>query len=417
MDHDLARDPLALSARPADDDLLLEWTHRLLQDPAVRAAAKVVREDDARTLEQQVLLASTPAPPFLEAERGRLMARLLRESGTSAPWVDDEGNVLAWMGPPGPAPLVLSAHLDTVFPASQEISFRQEGDRWIGPGICDDARGLAALLSLVRALSALPGRPGYPILVAASVGEEGVGDLRGVRHLLGPTGAASDARGFISLDGAGVTRVIASGVGSRRFRATLSGPGGHSWVDWGRVNPIQILARGLASFDGIPLGPGSTVNVGRVEGGTSVNAIPTSAWAEYETRSEREEELARVEAALTGALESAVAGANRDVGAGAAASLEIRRIGHRPAGITPPDTGLVRAAVAATRAVTGGAELAASSTDANFPMSVGIPAITLGAGGEAGDAHTPSEWYRNEQGPEGVLRALLTLLALEAAED
>lgn len=417
MNADLARDPLALAAAPPHEPVLMDRVRRLLDDAAVRDAARAIRDDDSRTFREQLLLAATPAPPFHEAERGRVMARLLAESGAGEPWVDAEGNVLAWMGPPGPAPLVVSAHLDTVFPASQEIAFRQDGDRWIGPGICDDARGLAALLALVRALSGLPERPAYPVLVAASVGEEGVGDLRGVRHLFGPHGFASDARGFISLDGAGVGRIIASGVGSRRFRATVSGPGGHSWVDWGRVNPIQIAARGLAAFDAIPLGEGSTVNVGRVEGGTSVNAIPTGVWVEYETRSEREDELQRIEAALNGALEGAVAQANGEAPAGVGATLDIQRIGRRPAGTTLPDAPLVRAAVAATRVVTGGAELAASSTDANLPMSLGIPAITLGAGGEAGDAHTPNEWYRNEKGPEGVLRALLTLLALHAAEE
>ena len=417
MNADLARDPLALAVEPPPDPLLADRVLRLLQDPEVQEAVEAVRADDPRTLREQLLLASTPAPPFHEAERGRVMARLLEESGAGEPWVDEEGNVLAWLGPQGPAPVVVSAHLDTVFPASQEIAFRQEGDRWIGPGICDDARGLAALLALVRALARLPGRPGYPLLLAASVGEEGVGDLRGVRYLFGPQGTAPDARGFISLDGAGVGRVIASGVGSRRFRASLSGPGGHSWVDWGRVNPIQILARGLAGFDRIPLGAGSTVNVGRVEGGTSVNAIPTDVWVEYETRSERESELARIEDALTAALEAAVSDANRDGPAGLGAVLDIQRIGRRPAGITPPDTQLVRAAVAATRTVAGSAELAASSTDANLPMSLGIPAITLGAGGEAGEAHTPREWYRNDKGPEGVLRALLTLLALDALGD
>ena len=418
MAHDLARRPLALSTQPHEDEKLRRRIRDLLEDFVLQDAARSIREDDSRTFREQLLLASTPAPPFQEAERGRVMARLLKESGAGEPWIDAEGNVLAWMGPPGPAPLVVSAHLDTVFPASQEISFRQEGDRWIGPGICDDARGLAVLLALVRALAGLPGRPGYPVLVAASVGEEGVGDLRGVRHLFGPQGAAPDARGFISLDGAGVGRVIASGVGSRRFRATISGPGGHSWVDWGRVNPIQVLARAVAAFDHIPLPEGCTVNVGRVEGGTSVNAIPTGVWVEYETRSEREDELRRIEGALTRALEEAVAGADgagRD--AAGAASLDIQRIGHRPAGITEPGSPLVRAAVAATRVVTGTAELAASSTDANLPMSLGIPAITLGAGGEAGDAHTPAEWYRNVKGPEGVLRALLTLLALDAAAE
>lgn len=415
MPPDLARPPRALPPAPPDDPDTDRTVLRLRRRPDIASVLRRILAEDGRTLEEQLLLARTPAPPFEEAERGRVMAGLLRAAGTGEPWTDAVGNVLAWCGEAGPSPLVLSAHLDTVFPASQEIAFRQEGDRWIGPGICDDARGLAALLALVRALRRLPGMLGYPILVAATVGEEGAGNLRGVRHLFGPEGTAHDARGFISLDGAGVGRVIASGVGSRRVRAQIGGPGGHSWVDWGRPNPIQAMARGIAAFDAIPLDPGTTVSVGRVEGGTSVNAIPTGVWAEYETRSESEESLEQVETAMAGALTAAVEGANAGVPAEHRLSLELEVIGRRPGGITPPESPLVRAALAATRAVTGTAELAASSTDANLPMSLGIPAITLGAGGEAGDAHTPHEWYRNEKGPDGVVRALLTLLTLGVA--
>lgn len=346
------------------------------------------------------------------------MAELLVASGTGTPWTDEEGNVLAWFGDPGARPLVLSAHLDTVFPAEQEIRIRREGEAWVGPGVSDDARGLAVLLAAVRALKEVE-RGGLPlkcpVLLAASVGEEGVGDLRGVRHLFGPAGAGSEARGFISLDGAGIARVISVGVGSRRFRVELRGPGGHSWADYGRVNPIHVLARSVTELQDIPLPPRSTLHVGRIHGGTSVNAIPTDTWLEFELRSEDEAALESLEARATGTLERVLAAANREA-RGDPGRLELTRIGRRPGGSTPEDTVLVRSAVAATRAVAGYAELGASSTDANLPMSLGIPAVTLGAGGEAGDAHTPQEWYRNHKGPEGVLRALLTLLLWDRAE-
>jgi acetylornithine deacetylase/succinyl-diaminopimelate desuccinylase-like protein len=410
---DLARSSRSLPARPPDDPELGAALRRVLDRADVRRTVAEVRADDARTLEQQLLLASTPAPPFQEEERGRVLSRLLSEAGAGVPRVDEVGNIIARLGPAGPRPLVVSAHLDTVFPALQEIAFRQEGERWVGPGICDDARGLAVLVAFARALVRLDPLPDIPVLLVGTVGEEGVGNLRGVRHLFGAGGEGESAQGFISLDGAGINRIIASGVGSRRFRATVMGPGGHSWVDWGRVNPIHLLGRAIAGFDELTLPPGTTLNVGRVEGGTSVNAIPARAWMEYETRSESEEHLAEVENAMVGVLESVVKEGSRGARLGEDAVLEVDPIGDRPAGTTSPDRPLVRAAVEATRALVNQAELAASSTDANLPMALGIPAITLGAGGEAGEAHTTREWYRNEKGPEGVLRALFTVLALE----
>lgn len=415
MPIDLARTPRALPTLPPDDPELLDAARQLAERPDVQRLIQRVREADPRVVEEQVELARTPAPPFHEADRGRLFARLLVASGSGEPRVDPEGNVLAWLGEPGPDPLILAAHLDTVFPPSQEIAIREVDGEWVGPGICDDARGLAVLLGVARALGELDLPLGYPLLLAGTVGEEGVGNLRGVRHLFGPGGAGEGARGFISLDGAGVNRVIASGVGSRRFRAELRGPGGHSWVDWGRVNPLHALARAVVAFGRIPLPAGCTMSVGRMEGGTSINAIPDRGWMEFETRSEDEGDLAWMEEALTGALHEAVAEENQGAAQGQEAVLELTCIGRRPAGTTPTSTSLLRAAVAATRQVAGRAELAASSTDANLPMSVGVPAVTLGAGGEAGEAHTPQEWYRNENGPEGVLRAVFALLLLEAA--
>ncbi len=415
MHDDLARDSRTLPADPPDAPALAEAARRLLRRPAIRRAVHFIRDDDERTLAEQVRLASTPAPPFAEAARAGVMAELMEASGAGPASLDEVGNVRAWVGEPGERPLVISAHLDTVFPPEQEIRIRREGDCWVGPGISDDARGLAVLLAVIRAL---PPLPGLPLLAVATVGEEGVGDLRGVRHLFGPEGGLREARGFISLDGAGTGRVIAGGVGSRRFRVEVRGPGGHSWVDWGRVNPIHILADALAEAERITLPDGATFNVGRVGGGTSVNAIPTSAWCELEFRSEDEEELNLLETRLRSLLERILGlrNAGRPSGPGEEASLEIQRIGHRPAGHTDPHTPLVRSAVAATRAVVGRATLAASSTDANYPMNVGIPAITLGAGGEAGLAHTPDEWYRNVQGPDGTLRALLTLLMMEPTQ-
>lgn len=404
---------------PADPDVhALAWE---LQDSALGLRLRErLTETDERTVRDQVRLASTPAPPFHEEVRGRLMRGLLEEVGVRDLRVDEVGNVVGWFGPPGPAPLVVSAHLDTVFSQDQEIVIREENGVWTGPGICDDARGLAVLLAVLRALDAEGVTLSVPLLVAATVGEEGEGNLRGVRHLMGPDGAGSDARAFISIDGAGVRRVIAAGVGSWRARYTISGPGGHSWADAGRVNPIRVAARAVASLDEIDLPGATTLNIGRISGGTSINAIPESVWVEVEVRSEDETRLSetvrQVRACIRKAVEEWRPSGRGGVLAGAKPELVETVMGHRPAGQCDPESSLCRAAAAATRVVAGSAELASSSTDANLAMSLGIPAVTLGGGGESAEAHTVKEWYRNTNGPEGVLRTVLTLLTFAELE-
>jgi len=386
---------------------------------------RLVHETDRRTLEDQMAVTAIPAPPFGEEERARWMRDRLSEYGLEGASIDDAGNVVGRLAGADPtaAPLVLSAHLDTVFPADVDVTPRREEDRIVAPGISDDGRGLAALLTLARILARGRARTTVPLLFAATVGEEGIGDLRGVRALF-EGGAAEGAAGFVSLDGAGVTRIVSAGIGSRRRRYRVTGPGGHSWVDFGRPNPIEIVARALATLplaDELPAA--TTWSAGRTGGGTSVNAIPEAAWVEVEVRAERVADLRRIDERIGAAFESAVADANRvagRVGSGPGgpevrAELEVATIGDRPAGHTPPGDLLVGAAVSATRMLDLPVELATSSTDANVPMALGVPAITMGAGGEARGAHTVGEWYRNTLGPEGIVRALLAVLVWDAA--
>ena len=392
----------------------------LLERPRVARAVEHVRAGDAATIDAQVELSEIAAPPFSEGPRARRMAALLEEAGLSGVHVDDAGNVLGTL-PNGASarrsggrtgPLVVSAHLDTVFPSGTDVRVERNGDLLRGPGISDDARGLATVLAVARALRAAHIETETPVLFAATVGEEGIGDLRGVRHLFADGGPAAGASGFISLDGAGIERVIVRGLGSRRFRIRARGAGGHSWMDWGTPNPIHALARvagALASLD-LSTDPLTTLTIARWGGGTSINAIPQEAWLELDTRSEDETRLALLEAEVRDIVGAAAASAGRGL------VFEIEPVGSRPGGHTPVDSLLVQATLAATRSLGSLPELAVSSTDANIPMARGVPALTIGCGGEAGKAHTTHEWYRNVRGVEGVLRALYTVLAVAGVE-
>ena len=404
---------------------LLARAKALLEEEPIRQARRALEADDARTVQEQRELTQISAPPFGETARARRMAELLRGAGIRDVETDEIGNVLAWLPAPrgaaaGRRPLVLSAHLDTVFPEDTDVRVREDGDRLVGPGISDDGRGLTALVAVARVLTRFHLPFTRPVVLAATVGEEGAGDLRGMRHLFRKAGPLAEAAAFVSLDGAGLARIVTTGLGSRRYRVTVSGPGGHSWVNWGNPNPIHGLGSAVAGWAALelPADPQATLTVARWGGGFSINAIPQEAWVELELRCASETVLRRLEKKVEGILASALEAA-RDRAASGAEGLrsEVQCIGTRPAGATDPGEGLVRAAEAATRALGAVPELAASSTDSNIPMSTGIPAITMGAGGEAGDAHTPGEWYRNVQGPDGILRALLTLvLADEVSE-
>jgi tripeptide aminopeptidase len=401
------------SPRPEDTAL----AEAFLASEPLRTVRSHLLATDEITLAHQVELTEIPAPPFGEADRASRMAELLSDSGAVDVHSDGEGNVVARYPDPDPtdqAPLVVSAHLDTVFPPGTDVSVTREGSLIRGPGISDDGRGLAALLALCRALVRARVRLGRPLLLVATVGEEGIGDLRGARHLFSPEGAGRDAAAFLSLDGAGSRGIVHRGVGSWRIRLEITGPGGHSWSDWGRANPIDALARALASLHELALPGGSTLSVGRVAGGESINAIPRSAWAELEIRSENQEVLTELQSRALASARVAVERVNGERTPGSVPlTLQEHVIGARPAGSTSGDAPLVRAAVAATHALGDVPIPTLSSTDANVPMAAGIPAVTLGAGGEAGNAHTVDEWYLNVRGPQGILRVALTLMLLE----
>ncbi len=366
----------------------------------------------ADLLSEQIEIARIPAPPFKERDRSEELAARLRGLGAEAQY-DEVGNLLAWFparpAPPHPTPVVVAAHMDTVFGPEIPIQIHRADERWVGPGVTDNARGVAVTLAVLRALTRARPEPHHPILFAFTVGEEGPGDLRGVKHLFQNGKPLRDAAAFIAVDGSGLRRIIHHALGSRRFRVVLRGAGGHSWTDWGRVNPANALGEFIHRLLRTPLprSPRSALTVARLGGGTVINAIPDHSWVELDLRSEANETLRRLEAQLREALRQAV-DIEEERGEGSL-SVAVELLGERPAGSLAASHTLVQAAAQATRACGEEPELTVSSTDANVPLALGIPAIAVGGGGRSGDTHTPNEWFEDVDGAAGALRLLAIL--------
>lgn len=383
----------------------------LSDQPPVRRGREILFATDGETLDLQIAICQIPAPTGAEGRRAAFMAQRMRALGLAVE-LDDVGNVLGrWGGGNGGA-VVMAAHLDTVFGAEVDLTVRRDGPRLGGPGISDNARGLSGLLALARAVTGADWTTQRPIVFAATVGEEGAGNLKGARHLLRPGGISAAA--LIALDGAGLDRVVHRALGSRRFRVTYRGPGGHSWAAYGVPNAAHALGQFTAGVADLPR-PAKGRNacsVVRLEAGTGLNSIPAVAWAEVDTRSEDHAALDLIEAGLRALAADALRAENQRRAHGTAElSLHIETIGDRPAGATPATDPLVQTAVAATRAVGRSPDLSTASTDANVAIARGLPAIALGGGGTAGNTHLPTEWYDNAGGPEGLFRALLVLAA------
>jgi acetylornithine deacetylase/succinyl-diaminopimelate desuccinylase-like protein len=367
-------------------------------------------EDIMRT---QVALSEVPAPTGHEDARGREVARRMRELGLRVR-VDEVGNVIGRRpGINGSAPVVVCAHLDTVFPDGTDVRVRKVGERWIGPGIGDNARGLAAMLALAQALDGDRLRAQRPVDFVATVGEEALGDLRGAKHYFASSGR--DAAAAIMLDGPGDERVVHRAVGSRRYRVHFTGPGGHSWSAYGLPNPLHAAGTAASMLAALPVPsePRTTVTVARIEGGLSINAIPGHAVMEIDLRSVSQAALDRFDRDVRAIIDSATGAENGRRAHGTAPLVaRIESLGDRPGGETPAEHPLVSAAIEATRLVGREPELGAASTDANAPIALGIPAVALGAGGRGGDAHTAQEWYENAAGSVGVARALVVLCSV-----
>src|SRR6266852_752110 len=390
----------------------------VLLNERVRTARAHIERSDEATLARQAALSAIPAPTGAEGARGARVAELFGEAGLDEITIDAVGNVRGWCGNRESRNdwVVLSAHLDTVFGPELDVSVSRHGPRLEGPGIADNARGLAALVAIGEALVRAGVETRRPVLFAATVGEEGSGDLRGVRHLLD---GATRPHAFIALDGAGLERIVHRALGARRYRVTYHGPGGHSWAAFGVANPANAVGRAIARIAELSAhsSPRTAHSVVRLGGGTSLNSIPQTAWFDLDLRSEEPRALEKLDTAVQAILTQALDEENHHRMHGTAPlTIDVRLVGDRPSGLTPRTHPLVQAAVAATRAVGHDHQLACASTDANVPIALGVPAVALGAGGRAGDAHLPTEWYENEKGALGIVRALFVTAAMAVAQ-
>ena len=352
------------------------------------------------------MVSEIAAPTGDESRRGEWMARRFAALGLRDVHRDAAGNVVGWRGPESEiAPVVVCAHLDTVFPRDTALRVRAEGPRLIGPGIGDNGRGLAAMLALAEEIDGRNVRTARPIQFVATTGEEGVGDLRGMKHLF----ANATASAVIALDGAGDERIVHRALGSRRYRVTFVGTGGHSWAAYGVPNAVHaagIATMRIAALE-LPRCPRTTLSVCRIGGGLSVNSIPPDSWLEVDLRSTAQSVIARIDEEIRALVGAAAEEENTRRAHGTAPlSARIEVIGDRPCGETDAEHPLVELAMDATRRIGRDAELTTASTDANVPISRGIPAIAIGAGGRGGEAHTASEWFDNRDGPLGIARAL-----------
>lgn len=388
-------------------------------DPAVRRAMDAMQTQQAWTLEQQISICEIAAPPFKEQRRAEEFQRRLVSFGYPDARIDGEGNVIAQLGSDASGPTVMIAgHLDTVFPEETDVKTTRTGNRIDGPGIGDDCRGLAVVLTLAKVMKESNVTPTGRVLFVGNVGEEGPGNLRGVRHLLTKE-FVGEVDYFISVDGAGEASIVSRAVGSHRYTVSFAGPGGHSYGAFGMANPMHAMGRAIARIADLPVPtrPRVTYSVGIVRGGTSVNTITPLAQMDVDMRSESAEALADIDQRIRAAVDSAVAAEKaRWPGSRADITVKYDTIGIRPTGGQSDAALIVQTAMAAARAVGWSPRTSASSTDANLPISLGIPAITIDGGGRGGGAHGTEEWYEDTpdayKGPQFALLVVAALVGV-----
>jgi tripeptide aminopeptidase len=416
-----------MSPNPSRPDLsdvapsLQQEVARLAASPEVRSAYNWFRTQEPQFLQWQMEMARIGAPPFGESARAAWLQERFREIGLDDVRIDDVGNVFGTHPGFGRRYVALSAHIDTVFPANTPLNIRQQGSRIYGPGVSDNGAGVVAMLAIAALLRSVRIRHALPFVFIGNVGEEGEGDLRGMRHIFSTPRWKDAIAHTLVLDGAGADTIVAEALGSRRFEVIVRGPGGHSWSDFGAPNPIVILARAIEAFAAttVPAAPKTTFNIGVIRGGTSVNSIPESASMKVDIRSTSMAEMERLEQSLRRALNRAVEDETltsemRSVAQKrpSGVNCEIVVIGNRPAGELPSGARILQAVRAVDAQLSNAAQVQRASTDANVPLSLGLEAVAIGGGGSGGGAHTLQEWFDSNGRELALKRILLTMLAL-----
>ena len=387
----------------------------LRENLRVQSAVEHVVTIEPQSRSDLIELTEIPAPTFEEQARAEHFAEMLRESGLSNVSIDAVGNVIGFRpGRDGSRTVAISAHLDTVFSAETDVTVRFEDGKMYAPGIGDNSRGLVAVLGVLRALEHAAIQTRADVWFIGNVGEEGLGDLRGVKHLFRDGADRIDS--IIVIDGGEPGRIVHGGVGSHRYRVTFKGPGGHSWSAFGLANPHHALGRAIRNLDEnapsvTTSGDKTSYNIGRIGGGTSINSIPAESWMEVDMRSGNQTKLDEIDTVLHDAISRALNEENAARLDGPELTVDVERVGTRPAALGDADSDLVQRSLAGLAAFDIEPFLAISSTDANLPISIGIPAVTIGRGGIGENAHSVDEWWQNENGHVGIQAALITLLA------
>lgn len=406
-----------LEAQNVDYSLKAEYREELIsitKRPEVKAALDQIVALEPFTLRNHIDLNEIEAPPFGEEVRAQAMMKLMTLIGIDSLWIDKVGNVIGLRkGKGGKRTVALDAHLDTVFPKGTDVKVSIKNDTLIAPGIGDDTRGLTMILTVLKSMNDNGIMTDDDVLFVASVGEEGLGDLRGVKYLFGPESKKIDA--WISIDGGQIGRISNQGLGSYRYKVTFEGPGGHSWGAFGLTNPHHALGKAIDLFVQLAdaftsYGPKTSYNVGVIGGGTSVNSVPFESYMEIDMRSVSPARLDTMEIFLYDAVNQALKDQNIRKRIGKDMTVTIDKIGDRPSGELSSDLPLVQRSIAATAYFGKRPQLGRGSTNSNIPISLGIPAVTIGRGGTGANAHALDEWWYNEDGHEAIQLALLLLL-------
>lgn len=388
---------------------------KIAKHKSIVLAFKTIDELEPQTMKDLILLTEIPAPPFMETARGLQFKKMLEEAGADKVWIDEVGNVIAMRkGKAGTRVVALDAHLDTVFPEDTDVTVKMSGDTLKAPGIGDDTRGLAVVIAVLRALEKANVETAADVLIIGSVGEEGLGDLRGVKHIF--KNGDHKINSWISIDGGEIGRMTTSGLGSIRYKVTFNGPGGHSWGAFGLANPHHALGKAIDIFEAeasrfTSSGSKVSFNVGRIGGGTSVNSIPFESWMEVDMRSIEPDRLKKIDEIFKASMQKGLEEYNKGIKKGPTLTLNVEMIGLRPSGVQNDELPIIQKSRAVVKYFGKEPETSPGSTNSNIPISLGIPSVTIGRGGVGGGAHSLGEWWMNENGAEAIKFALLLTVA------